>query len=290
MAQDSVTVGFRPVVSRERFDVAGRIRSSLIVRPAVPAIAAPLIVVLHGSWQTGASMRRFSGHGFDAIAETVGAVVAYPDALHREWDDSRGRRRTHDIAFIEEIISRLSASGEIDATQVHLFGYSNGGHFAMHLLHERPDLAMAAGIVAATLPAPMPRATASAGVPMLLIHGTGDPVVPFEGSHAAMFGYAPRGPELGFVDTVAYFAARNGITTTGVASTLPTSGRTRAEQLDFAEVGRAPVRAITVHGGGHSVPNPRYAAPRVIGRTHHGFDSAAEYWRFVTAAVPSERP
>lgn len=283
MSQQRISTVLAPVAVREDFAVAGRRRSAVVVRPAVPVVAAPLVVVLHGSWQTGAGMRRFSGNGFDAVAEFAGAVVVYPDALHREWDDGRGRRRTDDIAFIDALVGRLAAEGEIDPTQVHVFGYSNGGHFVMRLLHERPDLAAAAGIVAATLPAPMPQAAPAVGIPLFFIHGTGDPVVPYEGSGAAAFGYAPRGPELGFADTVAYFAARNGIASAGVATTLPGSGRTTALQLDFAQPGFAPVRAITVERGGHSVPNPRYAAPRVIGRTHRGFDAAAEYWRFVTA-------
>jgi hypothetical protein len=54
---------------------------------------APLLVLLHGSRQTGASFRRATGYAFDRLADQHGFVAVYPDGYDRHWNDCRHRGR-----------------------------------------------------------------------------------------------------------------------------------------------------------------------------------------------------
>jgi poly(3-hydroxybutyrate) depolymerase len=106
---------------------------------------------------------------------------------------------------------------------------------------------------------------------------------------ASLWGLRPRGPGISLIATAQAFAARNGITAGPTAHDLPseTPGRTSARVIDFAQADAPPVRAITIVGGGHTIPNPAVTAPRIMGRTHRGFDTARELWAFLTSAKPS---
>jgi polyhydroxybutyrate depolymerase len=45
------------------------------------------------------------------------------------------------------------------------------------------------------------------------------------------------------------------------------------EQTDYLQDGHPPVRLLTVHGGGHTIPGPK-KAPFILGRTHRGASAA----------------
>jgi polyhydroxybutyrate depolymerase len=66
-----------------------------------------LVIALHGGGGRGRGMRRLTG--FDALADQKGFLVAYPDGLNRQWNDSRafiqGRTQADDVAFIEALIA-----------------------------------------------------------------------------------------------------------------------------------------------------------------------------------------
>lgn len=51
------------------------------------------MVLLHGSKQTGESLRKATGYAFDKLADQHGFVTVYPDAYERRWNDCRGIQR-----------------------------------------------------------------------------------------------------------------------------------------------------------------------------------------------------
>ena len=57
--------------------VAGRQRSYTLAEPPGTGPATSLVLVFHGSNQTGERLRAFTGGSFDAVASTGKAVVAY---------------------------------------------------------------------------------------------------------------------------------------------------------------------------------------------------------------------
>ncbi|WIE55421.1 PHB depolymerase family esterase [Curtobacterium sp. MCBD17_003] len=276
---------------RSTIDVDGRQRTMTIVGDPEAGRARDLVLVLHGSKQTGAKHRAFTGGMYDAFAASGTAVVVYLDGYRGNWNDARRQsgfparlEGIDDVAFVRTTIRTLERSHGIDPDRVFVIGYSNGGQMAMRLVHEVPELLAGVTVVAATMPTRddflLPTETpATTPLPILLVHGTADPIAPYAGG--AVKPWAQRffkvgGSALSARDTAAYFARRNGISTPGVVDRIPSDGHgsTWMEQVDHREDGRMPVRLVTVHRGGHTVPGPK-RAPFVLGRTGHDVSVAA---------------
>lgn len=276
---------------RKTIDVGGRARTMTIVGGTAADRPRDLLLVLHGSRQQGESHRAFTGRMYDGFAADGGAVVAYLDGHRGNWNDARRQSSfparldgIDDVGFVRAAIASLVDSHGIDPTRVFVVGYSNGGQMVMRLVHEVPELLAGATVIAATMPAAEDFLAADAlavPMPMLLVHGTSDPIVPFGGG--PMKRWAERafkvgGTALSAPDTAAYFARRNGIAATPTTARRG-AGKVWTEQVDHAEPGHAPVRFLAVHGAGHTVPGPK-RAPFVIGRTERSWSMADEIGTF----------
>lgn len=279
-----------------RLTVDGHERTGILLTPAGGRRAAPLVILLHGSNQTAAVLRRFAGGTFDRLVDG-GAVVAYLDGYRKNWNDARRGSRfaarrdgIDDVAFARAVIDLLAASDGIDQdgidrARVFVAGYSAGGAMVIRLVHEVPQLLAGAAIMSATQPVPENFLLTDARpypLPIMLVHGTKDPLVPYEGGMASLWGFRARGLGVSAADTAAYFAARNGITARAVVTARPagTGARTSVGVTEYREDGRAPVTLLTVVGGGHVVPNP-VRAPWILGPSTDQLvaaDEIAAFW------------
>ena len=170
--------------------VQNRSRRYLVTTPDDTAGAA-LVIVLHGSNQTAATIRGFTEPGFDDLATRGGAVVAYPEGFKKHWNDARRSTdfaaRTQgydDVAFVRAVIDDAAAAFGIDRSRVYAVGFSNGGQMVNRLAHEMPELLAGVAMISATQPAPenfSPDRDAGGALPVLLVHGTKDPIVPYAG-------------------------------------------------------------------------------------------------------------
>ena len=189
--------------------------------------------MLHGTLQTGRSIRRFAGFTFDRYAVAGNAVVVYPDALRRDWNGARKAvmlskktKSVDDVGFIGALIAQMIASGA-DARRVFVIGFSLGGQMGIRLIHEVPELLAGLAIIGSIQPAPghfNVDHDAHGRLPVLTMHGTADPNVPFDGGPVGLHGHLPRGRHLSAPATAAYFAARNGIDTEPTVTRLPCTG------------------------------------------------------------------
>jgi polyhydroxybutyrate depolymerase len=279
---------------RDSIDVDGTRRTYEVIGPVDGRPPRSLVIVFHGSKQTGAKHREFTGRAYDALAGSGAAMVVYPDGYRKNWNDARRESRfparmqdIDDVGFTRALVAKLTAAHRIDPHRVFAVGYSNGGQMVIRLVHEAPDLIAGAAVIAATMPAPenfliedrqapVGPAASAVSMPVLLIHGTKDPIVGYDGEMSwwvrkifKVGGRSRSAPE-----TAAYFAARNGITAPPVTTELPaSSGATSVNRTDYRQPGRPPVVLYTVHGGGHTVPGPA-KAPAVLGRTNHDINTA----------------
>ncbi|MBD7917472.1 hypothetical protein H9657_04155 [Cellulomonas sp. Sa3CUA2] len=276
-------------------DVDGRRRRYLLLTPPHVRATSPLVLVLHGSTQTPAVFRRATGDLLDTLATRYGAVVAYLEGHRRSWNDERlhGRQPAHrDGVGAARPATGLATELGLTDDRPFLVGYSNGGRLTLRLLHRTPGRIRGAVVVAAALPVPAEEnatGVVPGSVPLTLVHGTADPVVPYEGGQARLLGLLPRGRGISAPATARHFAARNGLDLTPTRTDLPAAGRTHVVREEFGAPGKDPVVLLTVVGGGHTVPGPK-AWSRVVGRTNTDVDTAelaAEFFGF-TAAVPSE--
>jgi polyhydroxybutyrate depolymerase len=270
--------------SRATVHVGGRDRTLTLVRPDAAAPAPKnwrgraLLIVLHGSNQNGEGVRAFSAEGFDRFAESGAAVVVYPDGVARHWNDARTsiafttrKLGVDDVEFLAALIERLARIDGIDRTRVYLAGFSNGAAMTIRMILQRAELLAGAAIIAATVPAPenlLPIAARPRPLPVVLFHGTSDPLVPYEGGMASLWGLKPRGVGLSAQSTAAFFAQRNGITAAPSRELLRsvTGSEPTIEVTDYRETGLPEVRLYTVRGGGHVIPSP-HRAPVVMGHS-----------------------
>jgi polyhydroxybutyrate depolymerase len=250
---------------RETVEVGGRRRTYLHVAPHRRSTSAPLIVALHGTTQNATAMRRFSGGTIDALAETIGADLVYLNGYRRAWNDARRirtsaaqKRDVDDVGFVRRIVERFDRPALV-------IGYSNGGQLVHRLLREIPGTFTGAVLVSASLPVDEDFTLTDVApdrIPVLLFHGTADPVVPYEGGATRLLGRT-RGTVQSALSTARSYGARG----------EPAVARSAdVERRDWDDV-----RLITQIGAGHVIPN-RKTSPsrRFVGPSHHDIDTGEE--------------
>ncbi|MCU1481524.1 MAG: hypothetical protein JWQ19_2310 [Subtercola sp.] len=277
--------------TRSTITVEGHERTYVSVTPEQLPEHPALVIVFHGSNQSGETVRRFAGTTFDELAVREGLIVVYPDAYKKLWNDARvssdfpARRDGYDdVAFFHAIVAHFVDIAGVDPGRIYAVGYSNGAQLVNRIIHEGGGGLAGVALIAATQPAPenLLPAKRPTPVPLVLIQGTSDPIVPYGGGMASLFGFRPRGRGLSHLDTAAYFAEANGITSAPIVSVLPAprSPRHPVTVRDWAGAGKPPVRAYSVKGGGHVIPNPVEAAFFLMGATAKDLDTARVVWSF----------
>ncbi|MFB0497275.1 polyhydroxybutyrate depolymerase [Mucilaginibacter sp. OAE612] len=185
-------------LSREALTVGAEKRTCWKYAPgALGKQKVPLVIVLHGSGINGVKIRAWTGYAFDQLADQYGFAVAYPDGYQRSWNDIRKnapfpakQKNIDDAGFIRSLIESFQVSHNIALQQVYVFGYSNGGMMALRLAASVPGLLAGIAIVGANLPTPDNR-TDDIQAPMprvMMIHGTKDPIIPYDGGRVRFFG------------------------------------------------------------------------------------------------------
>ena len=238
-----------------------------------------------------AQMRRASAYRFEQLADEHGFIVVYPEGYEGHWNDCRRKGpfaakqlRIDDVAFMRALVAHFRSTHAVDSARVFAVGISNGAHFSYRLALEAPELVRAVAAVAASVPTEdnFDCTPVRGAVSVLIINGTEDPINPFEGGRVTIFGFGDRGTVLSTRESASYFARRNGIVGAPIVEQLPPKGSTRTsvERTHWRSTSGADVVLYTIRGGGHTLPQPRPTAPRILGRTDRGFDSPAEIWRF----------
>lgn len=241
----------------------------------------PLVVVLHGAGGTGNQIARATD--FHELAETENFIVAYPDGLRRVWNYD-AVETPNDVAFIEAVMDDLIANFAVDETRIYVVGVSNGG-FLTHLLAcESADRIAAAATVISALPLVVAESCEPASpVPLLLMNGTADPIVPFD---ARVLEAGPRIKieVLPLEETITFWLVHNGVESEPVLAMLPdlVDDGTHTELRTYVDAdSTAEVAAYIIHGGGHSWPGlQRDLNLRLFGITTKDFCATELIWDF----------
>ncbi|HLH21801.1 MAG TPA: PHB depolymerase family esterase [Chloroflexota bacterium] len=221
----------------------------------------PLVVMLHPRGDYARQFEIYSGMSHQA--DQAGFVVAYPNGLAGPDDPARSwnagfccgypyAHNVDDVGFIGHLLDTLLAAYRIDPRRVYAAGWSNGGMLAHRLAAELPERLTAIAAVNATvggrtpgqpeytyIPAP------KAPVPVLIMHGGRDHIVPYAG------GVNVNG-DSDFVavrDTVALWTTRNDCDPMPVVCDLGVRGV--EERTYRAGANGCDVVLYTVPDGGH---------------------------------------
>lgn len=248
---------------------------------------AALVIALHGGGSTAIAMEKFSR--FSELSEKEGFLVAYPDGVARQWNDEREmkgsrahRENVDDTGFISAMIDAIAKEYSIDAKRVFATGISNGGIFSLTLAARLSGRIAAVGAVTAGMaPKVFETFQPERPVSVLLMNGTEDPLVPYEGGE--LRGVA-QGRVIGTEETVRKWTEFNGCEKP-VTEELP-GGKdddgTRVKRSVYSE-GREGTEVVLyrIEGGGHTWPGGvQYLPERMIGRVCRDLDATKVIWEF----------
>ena len=259
----------------------GAIQSGALTRrfltyiPRTLTPGAPLLVVMHGSGETGEQIRVGTGHGFERLADRLGFAIVYPNSYTFDWNDCStvGDYRVNgaevdDLGFLAELTDKLIDNYRLDRTRVFATGVSAGGSMSMRLALEAPSRYRAVAAVAANVPQPGNFKCKPAGqaASILIMNGTEDPLVPFEGGEVNLMGMFYKA---GYVRSTRasgqYFAELNGLAAAPNVTKNPVGSGVSVERIYWSATGKPEVELLAIHGGGHSLPQPYARRPRLLG-------------------------
>jgi polyhydroxybutyrate depolymerase len=270
--------------------VGTRARSYIHYVPQGLRPHAPLLLILHGSNQDGARIRAWTGYAFDLLADREGFAVVYADGYKGNWNDFRRKGGTpakdedvDDVSFLRLLVAQMVKDFAIDPTRVFAMGYSNGGQMGFRLLAEAPELLAGLVVAGASLPVQESRVCdIGPTVPVMMVSGTADPIVPYHGGEVSLFGFSKRGRVLSAMSSAEELAQLVGAHAGPSNRLLPRrpGDATNVDVHTWQRDGQARVMLYTVHGGGHVVPQPSFRYPRLLGPTTSALDMPVEVVRF----------
>lgn len=249
---------------------------------------APLVLVFHGGGSGARSMRSYSR--FDEVADEHGFVVVYPDGTGSGWNDGResppigaSEESVDDVAFIRELIATLSARIPIDRDRIYATGISNGAMFSLRLGCELGEVLAAIAPVAGSLPEPLlGRCRPARPISLLLIHGTNDEIVPYNGGPVIQ----ERGRVAGVDKTIEVFRDSNQCAGVAVESQIDKvkTDETRVLRATWATcLEGAVIERDRIEGGGHTWPGSTSMIDFVRGTVSEEIDAPVRIWAFFAA-------
>ena len=263
----------------------------------------PLVILLHGRGASAAGslgMRKSVPAPLSAwvdIAERDQvAVLALQGSRGRSelagWNDCRqddpSKPDADDSGYANLVLHQVIANHPVDLRRIYVMGMSNGAMMSFRLGQEldQPPAALAA--VAGPMPAGAGCPQAKRAMSILLIHGTQDPLVPYQGG-AVHFGTAEMGSVLSVDDTVTLWRSIDHLGDAGVTDRFPqllsSEGKTAAIRTVWgSDPAGLQVELIRIEDGGHAEPSIDHSYGRIYsglaGIQNHDFEAAEEAWRF----------
>lgn len=296
MARDD---GGRGSLQRHTMLFQGRERTFFVYTPPprTPKAARPVVFVLHGGG--GADAHEMAKRtGIHPIADREDFIVVYPYGVDGQWNDGRGKtfRRADDntgvddVGFIAAILDELTRSGNADPRRIYVVGLSNGGMMTYRLGIELGDRLTAIAAIIANLPANLAHKKPIRPLPVLIMNGTADPMMPWGGGAVRVLGKA-YGEVLSTAATVKYWVEAAGLTgpteTRKVQDRSPDDSSTVEIEVYRKPQGSLEVVLYKIVGGGHNLPGGQTPdRPRLLGPKNMDINGMEEVWAFFKKHAP----
>lgn len=252
----------------------------------------PLVFILHGG---GGNALQVAGHSqFNKLADKYGFIVAYPQGINKHWNDGRKVPKhreqdstINDIEFIMKSIEAIKRKYPVNSSRIYAAGISNGGFMCQRLAVEKANTFAAVASIVASLPLRWQNSSPGE-ISVLLINGTSDPLVPYNGGPLTIKILGIRldqGKVLSTDKTIYFWLKHNKISTlpviTDIEDKVP-NDNCHAVRFDWSnkESGVC-VSLIKVINGGHSWPGAEKNLPkRIVGETCDDFNASEVIWSF----------
>jgi polyhydroxybutyrate depolymerase len=255
-----------PFAEELRIETGDGVRTTIVM--PVRQGPAPTLLVLHGATISADLTARWSG--FAEIAAERGFAAAFPEGIYRLWNDGRndGLANADDVGYLRQLAGKLVEQGTADPARIYLVGISSGGMMTLRMLCEAPEQFAGAATVIANMPALVGAdCRLHKAVPIVMLNGTADPIVPYKGGDVGLTGR--YGKVWSAERTAAFLARGNGCTKGPSERPLGGSvreGRVHVTLLDWSACGSGQsVAFYRIEGGGHQLFGQTNILPAILG-------------------------
>ncbi len=275
-----------------------------------PATSEPLalVFVLHGGGGEGLDVTILGEHPlsvFRSVADREGFVVVYPGGLPANdatgkagWVDCRADNTVSsgadDVGFLAALVEQLGAEFSLSRERRFMTGGSNGAQMTHAFAFNRADLVGAVATGSGSLPETPLAGPCTSGpsqpLPILVLHGTADTQMPWEGGCVANVGGAcNRGRVISAEATRDRWLEINGleaVTPTETVIEVSFTDGGPAHRFDYA--GAYPVQWWRLDGAGHTTPSQTVLTPpnQVTGIQCEDIEFAEVVWDFFAGQLP----
>lgn len=253
-------------------EFGGLSREVIVYRPGgtPPAAGFPLVMMLHGG--LGSASQAESSYGWDALADSAGFVVAYPQGVDRTWNAGSccGKAQSadvDDVGFLTEVVTQVSAMQPIDESRRYLTGMSNGAMMTYRMACQSALFTAIAPVAGTQLV----ECGSAAPTSVLHIHGAADTQVRLDGERGGAPGHVDGPP---VAQVIKGWRTRDDC----AAPRVTTSGEVTTTTADCAD-GRT-VTWIVIAGAGHQWPGSKRSTYPGADTPSTALDATAEIWRF----------
>ncbi len=236
--------------------------------------AYPLVLNLHGYTSTSFAQQYYGN--FMPVADTAKFLIVHPQGTkdgsnQPYWNAGISPTAVNDLQFLSQLIDSLKIIYNIDPNSIYSTGMSNGGFMSNFLACNLSNkIAAIAGVTGTMFTTVSATCNPGRPVPVMHIHGTADPTVPYNGGTGTLA-----------VDSLMKFwRIKNNTNAVPTTSAVPnintTDGCTADHFLWSSGTLGATNELYRINGGAHTWPG----ATTIIGVTNQDFNASVEIWRF----------
>lgn len=271
---------------------------------------APLVLLLHGGGGSAAfTWISEEGRSWRALADAHRFIIVVPEGLPdannpdaHHWNDCRSGitnpdadSNADDVGFLSAVIDWTAAEHPVDARRVYATGQSNGGGMTFRLLTEMPERLAAGAPIIMNMAEPSECGDPEEPIPLMIVFGTADPLVPFTGGCVAP-PLCTRGEVMSTAATIALWTAVIELDGPPKIWQLPDEVPEDQSAIEVHQYfdptnPRRELLYYQVNGGGHILPGPAPIAPlieRIVGPKNRDIDGPADIWAFFSRHVRPE--
>lgn len=192
-------------------------RSYQIYNPVPNQKKLAVVIALHGGGGNATQMiKRFQDQAQEHSFLLVAPQGVGPSDKKGVWNSTgccgeATQQQVNDIEFIKQLIIDLQQYYSIDKKRIYVTGFSNGGMLTYQLANKLSQQLAAVAVVSGAMFNDQPTSLDAVPVPMMIIHGERDPVVPVQGGISSI-GFVARAQHAPFQplsDTLNYWKLTN---------------------------------------------------------------------------------
>ena len=254
----------------------------------------PLALCFHG--RGGSARHTEKKTGFSDIADREEFIVVYPDGINKAWYLSDASiNQPDDINFSVKLIEYLCDEFPIDKTRIYAAGHSNGGFLSIRLAARHSTTFAAIASVSGGLAQLHTRDfNPEYPVSILLIHGTKDTTVPYNGGSLFLKRTGRTGTKLKIISTLELadlWVRHNKCNAEPNIVEMPNEirldGTTINKTTWLDGTNGTEVMLYTIDGGKHGWPTKNIDSSSMIPGTCREIEAAEEIWEFFSRHAKS---